>query len=86
MGSDPQRRRPAPLGQRDAAPAGGAGGWLTTQEAAARLGVTRFVVARLARTGELPVYEDPFDKRKRLFRVEDLDALGARPRPRPEGA
>jgi excisionase family DNA binding protein len=50
-------------------------GWLTTEEAAARVGVSRHVIGRLAKSGELPAFSTPFDRRKRYFHIEDLDGL-----------
>lgn len=50
-------------------------GWLTTQEAAAYAGVSRYVISRLTKACDLRVYTTPFDKRKRYVRREDLDAL-----------
>ena len=48
---------------------------LGLKEAAAYLGVSRYKVYLLAKGGELPFYLSPLDKRKKLFRLEDLDAL-----------
>ena len=50
-------------------------GWLSTQEAAQYLRVSRFVVGRLARTGVLASYTTPFDGRKRYYLQDDLDQL-----------
>ncbi len=53
-------------------------GILTSQEAAAYLGVSRFKGARLIREGDLPT---PLDGRTPLVRREDLDALKTRHTP-----
>lgn len=54
--------------------------YVTVQEAAERLGVTRFVMSRLIRDEGLKVYGLPADKRVKLVRIADVDAL-AKPRP-----
>ncbi len=48
---------------------------MTVQEAATYLGVSRFKLARLIRDGELRAYVTPLDKRRRLIKRADLDAL-----------
>ena len=53
--------------------------WYTTAEAAEYLGVSRFVVGRLARCGDLPSYRSPFDKRARFFDIDDLDNIDMTP-------
>ncbi len=58
---------------------------LTVQEAAEYLGVSRFKLARLIRDGELVTYTTPLDRRQRLLRLSDLDALKERYEPA-EGA
>jgi len=50
-------------------------GFLSVSEAAKRVGRSRPTMARLLAEGMLPSYENPLDRRVRLVRVEDLDAL-----------
>ncbi len=50
-------------------------GWLTVQQAAEHTVVSRYKIGRLIRSGELPVYTTPFDRRRRLVHLEDLDDL-----------
>ena len=49
--------------------------WLNVNEAADYLGVTRFVMSRLLRLGELPFRIDPLDRRRRMINRKDLDDL-----------
>ncbi len=57
------------------------GEMMTVQEAAGYLGVSRFKLARLIRDGELTTYTTPLDRRQRLVRRRDLDALKGRYEP-----
>ncbi len=57
---------------------------LTVQQAAEYLKVSRFKMARLIRDGEVPTFTTPLDRRRRLVRRSDLDAL--KTRMVPEGA
>lgn len=59
--------------------------YVTLQEAATLLGVSRFQVSRLITRLQLPVYERPADRRIKLLRKRDVEAA-LRPRPRKEGA
>ena len=63
---------------------GQGGEYLTMQEAAALLGVSRYQVSRLVTRLGLRVYERPADRRIKLLRREDVETA-LRPRPR-EGA
>ncbi len=54
---------------------------MTVQDAADYLGVSRFKLARLIRDGELRAYVTPLDKRRRLIKRADLDALKNSVRP-----
>ncbi len=57
---------------------------ITMTEAAARLGVSRITLSRLARDGRFARYENPLDRRQRLVREAEVrEAL--RPKPLPEG-
>jgi len=49
--------------------------YLGLMDAARYLGVSRNKMYQLVRAGEVPFYLSPLDKRKKLFRREDLDAL-----------
>ena len=49
--------------------------YLGLMDAARYLGVSRNKMYQLVRAGETPFYVSPLDKRKKLFRLEDLDAL-----------
>jgi len=49
--------------------------YLGLKEAARYLSVSRNKMYLLVRAGEIPFYVSPLDKRKKLFRREDLDAL-----------
>ncbi len=51
------------------------GEYLTLQEAADLLGVSRFRMARMAKDQRLPVYSRPADRRIRLFRRSDVERL-----------
>ena len=55
-------------------------GFVGISEAARRVGVSRPTVRALVASGRLPSFSTPLDKRYRLIRVEDVDALLA-PRP-----
>jgi excisionase family DNA binding protein len=48
---------------------------LGLKDAASYLGVSRYKLYLLAKAGDLPYYTTPLDKRRKLFRREDLDAL-----------
>ena len=50
---------------------------LNASEAANYLGISVHKVSRLIRSGRLPVYATPFDRRQRLVFRSDLDALRA---------
>jgi len=50
-------------------------GYLSTKEAAARLGVERNQFARIARHYGLEAWGDPMNRNFRLYRVEDVEAL-----------
>jgi excisionase family DNA binding protein len=49
--------------------------YLTMQEAADELGVTRFTISRLVRSGTLASYASPLNRRQKLVKREDLEAL-----------
>jgi excisionase family DNA binding protein len=51
------------------------GEYLTVQEAAELMGVSRFTVWRRIRAGELPVYQSGVDRRARLVKRTDVEAL-----------
>lgn len=55
--------------------------YLPLNEAARRLGISEFTMRRRIAEGELPVWTDPLDRRRRLLRRRDLDRY-AKPRPR----
>lgn len=60
------------------------GDLIPISEAAARLGVRRITLSRLARDGRFALYENPLDRRQRLVREAEVrEAL--RPKPLPEG-
>jgi hypothetical protein len=44
-------------------------------EACRRVGVTAPTLRKRIRRGDLPVYLDPFDDRRRLIRLSDLESL-----------
>ncbi len=48
---------------------------ITLTEAAEQLGVSRFKISRLVRDGALQAYTSVLDKRQRLVRQADVDAL-----------
>ncbi len=50
-------------------------GFLSVSEAAKRVGRSRPTMARLLAEGMLPSYQNPLDRRVRLVKVEDVDAL-----------
>ncbi len=50
-------------------------GFLSVSEAAKRVGRSRPTMARLLAEGLLPTYENPLDRRVRLVKIEDVDAL-----------
>jgi excisionase family DNA binding protein len=49
--------------------------YLTMQEAADELGVTRFTISRLVRAGTLAAYASPLNRRQKLVKREDIEAL-----------
>ena len=49
--------------------------YLTVQEAADNLGVSRFTVWRLIRDEELTAYQSSVDRRRKLVRRADVEAL-----------
>ena len=60
--------------------------FVTMGEAQAILGVSKFKMWQLVRDGQLTAYQAPLDRRQKLIRREDLEAL-CRPAPLPrEGA
>ena len=48
---------------------------MTLTEAAESLGVSRFKISRLIRDGELRAFVSPLDRRQRLVRRTDVEAL-----------
>jgi excisionase family DNA binding protein len=54
--------------------------YLTVQEAAELMGVSRFTIWRRIRDGALPAYRADVDRRTRLVKRADVEAL-MRPRP-----
>jgi len=59
--------------------------FLTVGEAARRASVSRPTLRRMIARGDLPAFVAPTDRRLRLVKAEDIDALRA-PRPLGEGA
>jgi len=55
------------------------GEYLPLNEAAKRLGISGFTIRRRIAAGELAVWVDPLDRRRRLIRRRDLDRY-AKPR------
>lgn len=51
--------------------------YVTVQEAAERLGVSRQKVWRLIADGTLPAHADVLDRRQKLIATADLDRLAA---------
>ncbi len=49
--------------------------FITLQQAADDLGVSRFTMWRLIRDGELLAYQAPSDRRRKLIRRVDLEVL-----------
>jgi len=49
--------------------------YLSLKEAQEHLGTSRTIMWRLVKLGDLPVYSDPLDKRKKLVKREDVDRL-----------
>jgi excisionase family DNA binding protein len=49
--------------------------FMTLTAAAEALGVSRFKVSRLIRDGELQAFVSPLDRRQRLVRRSDVEAL-----------
>jgi excisionase family DNA binding protein len=60
------------------------GEFVTMREAQEILGVSNFTMWRMVRDGELTAYQSATDKRKKLIRRADLEAL-LRPQPIPSG-
>jgi len=58
---------------------------LTVQQAAEYLGVSRFKLARLIADGELTTFTTPLDRRRKLVKQGDLDALKERVQPSKSG-
>jgi hypothetical protein len=54
--------------------------FIGSNEAARRLGVAPLTLRQRIRGGEVPLFEDPLDARRKLIRRSDLDAL-RHPRP-----
>jgi excisionase family DNA binding protein len=50
-------------------------GYLTTNQARERLGVSRMTMYRMMRRQNVPMYADPRDARVKLVRTEDIDRL-----------
>lgn len=67
----------------EAQPPGEGEAYVTMQQAADILGVSRFQVSRLVSRLKVPIYERPADRRIKLLRRADVDQLGA-PRRRGE--
>jgi excisionase family DNA binding protein len=59
--------------------------FLDVEQAAELLGVTRFTISRLIRAGELTTYVSPLNRRKKLLRREDVEALRQPVPVEPEG-
>ena len=55
--------------------------FVTMTEAQELLGVSRFKIWQLVRNGEIETFESQLDRRQKLIRRADLDAL-RNPRPR----
>ncbi len=53
----------------------GAGDFVTLTEAAEELGVWRFKMSRLSRDGELRTFVSPLNRKQKLVRRGDLEAL-----------
>jgi hypothetical protein len=49
--------------------------FIGSKEAARRLGVAPLTLRQRIRRGEVPIFEDPLDARRRLVRMADLEAL-----------
>ena len=49
--------------------------FIGSRRAAALLGVAPMTLRRRIRRGEVPVFEDPLDARRRLIRMADLEPL-----------
>jgi len=54
--------------------------FVTMSEASRRVGSSRNSIRRRVNRGEIPVFADPLDDRRRLVRVADVDRL-REPRP-----
>lgn len=54
---------------------------MTLAEAAKYLGISKAKLSRMAKTEELKYVSSPLDRRFKLFRKTDLDAMKALPRP-----
>jgi len=61
------------------------GDFVTMQEAAELLGVSRFQVAAIVKRLNLRVYESQVDRRRKLIRRTDVEAA-AQPRPKTDAA
>jgi excisionase family DNA binding protein len=60
--------------------------FLSLGQAARRLGVSEFALRRRIAGGEIPVYDNPRDRRSRLIAVSDLEAYATPRRLPPTGA
>ena len=49
--------------------------FMTLQEAAEALKVSRFTLWRLLKDGKLPAYQSEADRRRKLVRREDVEAM-----------
>lgn len=49
--------------------------FLCLGDAARQMKTSRTLLFRRIRSGELPAFEDPLDRRRRLIRVADLESL-----------
>ena len=54
--------------------------YIPVSEAAKRMNISRMLLGRRIRSGDLPCFEDPLDFRRKLVRTRDLETL-RRPRP-----
>ena len=50
-------------------------GYLTMGQVQARLGVSKATAQKVVREAKLPNYQDPRNKRVRLFKASDVDRL-----------
>ena len=59
--------------------------YVTMTEAQEILGVSRFKIWQLVKDGRLPTFQSELDRRQKLIRRSDLDALREPRRLEPEG-